>query len=437
MIDIVIVLVSIFLINLIGYLFIKVFGLVNKSDYLTTLSYSYGLGVGLVALQLYIYSRFEISWTSQFILFPWLFFLIFFVIKNKPRLNILNGYKIKLNKDHIFIFILLFIFAFVFFEAIIRPVMVWDAVANWLFKAKVFFIDGSIRSDVVNSDAGYPLIINLLGTFVYIMLGHVNDSAVLLTSVAFFTSTALLLYTAIRRISNSSYSLIITFLFVATQNVIRHGGRIQSGQADLPLGYFSLICMILLLDYLKKSSPKTLMLLSLFLGLTSLIKVEGLPIALIIGIISIFHILKYKFYKHIYILLIWLILVLDWQIFSKIINRSENYFAVHPLVLNYPKTINAIVGTLKEFFNIRSWNLLWIMYGYSFAIFSNRKNSTNIVLNIVILSQIVLYIGIFIFTFNSPESTIERLLMHIAPIVFYYLSINSWPILKKYIVKST
>ena len=55
-------------------------------------------------------------------------------------------------------------------------------------------------------------------------------------------------------------ALIFTFLLLSTQNLVRHGGRFEAGYADLALGFYIFLSVLLLLDYLKIQNKKALFL---------------------------------------------------------------------------------------------------------------------------------------------------------------------------------
>jgi hypothetical protein len=421
-----IVILTVLIISAIGFVTIKALNLLPKKDTLSVFAYSYGLGVGLVAFQLYIYARVYIPWQWEFIFSPWIILCIVAFLKNRKKIHF-SSLKIS-NFDTVVLLLLLGIVisvGYTAFEALLRPTASWDVWATWLLKSKVFFIDGTIKPEVFNYILiDYPLVINLLGTFVYFMLGHIDDRVVLLTSTAFYIFSALLLFCMLKKKYSAKYALIFTFLLVTTQNFVRHGGRLEAGMADLPLGYYALICTDLLFDYLKKGSWRTLLLLNIFLGITGLIKFEGIPLGFVIAFCALFYIYKNKLYKHLLLFVFWLVPLIDWQIYEKIHQFQDTYFTVHKFSISLPKTIHAFTGTAKEFINIKSWNLLWIIYFYTLFAFGFKKNKELALLNLIILSQLGVYLVIYIFTTsNSPETSIERLLIHLAPLTFYYIAI--------------
>lgn len=423
----IVVIFTIIFISAIGYVVIRGFDLLSAKENLIAIGASFGLGVGLISAQLYVYSKLNIAWQKESLLFPWIFFIMGFLLKNRKSIRIILPKVIKLEFiDKILIVGILLTVSYVIFEALLRPVTTWDAWANWLLQAKVFFVEGRILPDTLEyMDSEYPLTINLLGTFIYIILAQVDDTSVLLTSSAFYVFLAILFFAVLKERFSMHYALLFTMLLVATQNFVRHGGRMEAGLADLPLGYCSFICVVLLFKYMRTKSRKPLLLLNVFLSITALIKFEGLPISIFITLCTLSNIYTNKLYRHLPIMLLWLLPFLAWKVDRRISHLTETYFFIsHRFEIAMSKSINAFTGTIKELINIKSWGILWIVYFYSLLMYGIKENKELAILNFIILCQLVLYLVIYNTTAgNNPESSIQRLLMHIAPMVFYYLAL--------------
>ncbi len=433
--NILIVLLGICFLSLLGYIIIRGLDLLPPGNTLLSLGISYGLGVGLVALQLYCYSRVNIAWNREFILVPWLLICGFIVVLHKKRFTLSRIPLPNLSTlEKVLCVGIVLTVLYVFFEVLLRPVGVWDAWATWIFESKVFFIDGKITEIALHSlPVFYPLIFNLLNTYIFILLGKVDDTAVLLVSFAFYVFIGVTFFAVLYKKYGIRYALFFTLLFISTQNLIRHGGRIEVGIADLPLGYYFFISVVLLFEYIQKNTAKLFGLLALFLGFTGLIKNEGLPFVIVIGCIVFYFILKTKTYSHITYLLIPFILLMDWQLFKKIHGLDKLYFAGHVLEFSIEKTKNSFLGVFHELLNVKSWNMLWIIYFYSLSLL-RIKIKESVILFIIIFFQLSLYLLLYIFTAdNNPESSIERLLIHIAPLAclsitytFVQLFNSSW-----------
>ncbi len=410
----------------IGYLLIFAFRLLPSGNKLLALACSYGLGVGLISLQLFIYSQFKISWQRILLIFPWLVFVVIVLIKNRKRihLHLPRLPKFSLISSLLILGIILSC-CYVVFEALLRPAYAMDTWGFWLFEAKAFFLRGNLDPNVYRlTNIDYPPVMNLFETFIYIMIGKVDDTAVLLTSSAFYIFLALLFFTVLKKRYGTKYALLFTFLLLTTQTFVRQGGRLEAGLVDLPIGYYAFICLLLLLEYIKKSEKKTFILLNIFLSIISLIKFDGIPIAIIVGILAFYPTYKKKLYNYLPIIFLWVLPIIAWQIYKDVNHIKPAYFIIHTYVLSLNKATNAFIGTFLELINIKSWNVLWVIYFFSLFVFGIKKNKELFIINVLILSQLFIYL--FLYIFNSayaPSSSIERLLVHVAPMALFYLAI--------------
>src|SRR5207302_961120 len=103
------------------------------------------------------------------------------------------------------------------------------------------------------------------------------DQVAILFFTFFYISLLIIFYYYAKNFTSQRFALGYTFLFATTQNMIRHAGRFDVGNADLPLGYFFLCSSIFLLEFLKTKSTKSTFLLTLFVTTAALIKSEGIP----------------------------------------------------------------------------------------------------------------------------------------------------------------
>lgn len=421
--------------SLASYLLIRRLNLLSKDESLLAFASSYGLGTGLMAFQLYFYSRLNIGWSRESLILPWIIIVaITLLFRSGRKIRISPVRFPSLSKiEKILISGIIFSIGYVIFEALIRPPVTWDAWAIWLSKSKIFFIDGRIDPQALNYiKSDYPLNFSLLGTFLYICLGRINDSAVLLFSVFFYIFLGFAIFASLKKKFGFSYALIFTFLYSTTQNFIRHGGRLEAGMADLPVGYFTFIATVLLIEYIKTKRYTILVLLCTFLGFLGSIKFEGVVLSILISLLLIFHIFKSKKINHSIVLFLWAAPIVEWQIFKKAENLRYDYFSSHLFYLSGIKTWNAFTGTVKEFINIKSWNMLWLIYFLILFASTRYKNLESFVLSFIIIGQLSIYLLLYIFTLgNDPHSSFQRLLIHLAPLAIYYVALQVKVILSK------
>lgn len=424
-----ITLVLLLLISIIGFTVVQTLAVFPKKSNLFKLSLGYGLGVGMISAEMYVYARLGILWNITNLLTPWVVLVVIYYASNKYK-NIFNLRlkKMRLKIKPVTILLLLgiiFSALYTIFEALLRPLAVWDGWATWMIKSKAFFLDSTITASTLKYIASDgPLVVSIIGTFIYIALGKVDDTSVLLVSSGFYVFLLTLFFSVVREKNDYRYALFFTFLLATTQTLIRQGGRLEAGEADLPLGYFIFSSTLLYIEYIKSGSGKVLLLLSFFLGITSLIKFEGLPFSLLIIVLVLYDIFKKHKHRQLPLLMFWLIPVVEWQIYKKITNLDSIYFAGHGLVVSFHKILHSIVGTAQGLTNVKSWNLLWIVYFYCIIFLFHKKNFELVTLHIVVLSQLLLYLLIYFFTAgNTPETSLERLLVHLAPAALLSVSI--------------
>jgi len=423
----IIVTLTILFIASIGFAILRGFHFLQKKDTLFAIGASYGLGVGLVGMQLYLYSKLTIPWQREFLIIPWIVLFGIVLMRNRKyiRLHIPKIPATGKVEKMLLIGILLTI-GYVVFEALLRPVFAWDSWADWLLYPRMFFIDGRITSQTLHyTFSGYPMTVSLLGTFIYLILGHIDDTSVLLFSTAFYVFLAIAFFAVLKERFGLRYALLFTLLMVTTQSFVRQGGRLEAGLADLPQGYYAFLSVIFLFIYFKNQTVKTLFIFTVFLSFVTLIKYEGIPLSFFIAICAFIYIIKNRLFKHILVLILWMLPFLFWQIDRRLTGIENTYFSnAHPKEIGINKSINAFSGTFRELINVKTWGILWITYFYALIAFGIRKQRELAVLHFVILCQLSLYLLIYNVTYgNTPESSIERLLMHIAPLAFLSIAI--------------
>jgi len=427
--------VSLGFLSLVGFVVTKGFDLLPKKSTLFIVGLSYGLGVGLITAQMYLYARMGILWSSVNLLLPWVLLMAVLYLFQRKKIRFFTPFPPKAGRqndrsfDGVIAFLLIGILFCVFytvFEAVMRPLTVWDGWAAWIIKSKAFFLDKTITIPTlqyIRSDG--PLVISLLGTFVYVMLGSADDTAVLLSSSAFYIFLLILFYSALKERYSTRYALFFTFLLATTQTLIRQGGRMEAGQADLPLGYFIFVTAVLFLDYFKSAKTPILILLIGFVSMTTFIKFDAMPFVLLMIVMICFVIYQKKTYYQVPLLLLWLIPFLDWQYYKKMTHLDGIYMEGHGIVFSMIKIMNAFIGSLKALVNIKSWNLLWFAYFYCFFFLFSPKNKELVILHIIVLSQLGVYLLIYFFTAgNAPESSAQRLLVHVAPLALYTIALH-------------
>lgn len=413
-----------------GFVVIKFFKFLENLSEFEKLPYAYGLGAGLCAFQLYLYSRLHIPWDALLIVLPWIIFFLIILIKAKSIPKI-SRTKIRLDLSEIILLILNILLSFyVAVEAVSRPVTSWDGWATWLFRAKIFFIDNGITKHAFSYlPFDYPLLVSLIPTFIYIFIGGIDDRMVLLYYPAFYIFLGVMFFFASKRLIGRKAAFIFTFFLLSLQNVIRHSGRFEAGQADIILGFYAFTSTLLLLSFLKRKGVRDLILLQIFLVITFFIKDDGMPFVFLLELITIFSILKSRLYLRLISLIIFFMPVVEWQFFKSIMNMPQTPVFISGKI-HYERFFTILWEFLKEFLNIINWNILWPTFFLSFLlIIKKKKYSLLFLLNFLVLYQVVVYGIVFLFTTPDPHyhipNVINRTFLHIAPIAMFAVAINT------------
>lgn len=416
---------GIIIIIITGYTLLRILNIDIFESIVEEIPYYFATGVGCIALQMYLYSRVGIPWGWYLIAGPWLILFTSVLLFKKYSLKLLPNLKLT-RVGKVFLFINITLLLFVGFESVIRPLSAWDSWSIWLLKSKIFFIDGLIKPEIftyVESD--YPLAISLTGTFIYQVIGRVDDTSVLLLFFSFYLMLGIALFFSMRKYTGSTLAMTFTFLFLATQNILRHGGRYEAGQADLALGFYFFISAVLLYRYIITKERKSLLLCNICLGITALIKNEGITFVIIAQVIIIIQVLKTKKYKDILFSLLCIVPIVDWYIYKEVINMPKNFLLISPTI--YIGRIGILLKEfLKEFLDLVRWNLLWALFILT-TILNLSKSRKILIFYYLLFGQLAVYFLIYLITPINPiehlRSSLNRLLIHLAPIAIIIMAI--------------
>jgi hypothetical protein len=390
-----------------------------SADTLSTLGYSYGLGLSVIGFQLIFFSFLQIPWNIWIIIVPWLPLILFNIAKNKYNFKIL---KPKLGLfEKILVAAILSLTLFVFFESSIRPLMAYDAWSNWFLAAKAFYLyQGVDVSYIQFAGNSSPPLISVMVSNIYIFVGNINEQAGIYLFTGFYISILLVLYGELKSMTSRTNALLFTFLLASSENLIRHGGRIDVGHADIILGYFILCSTILLIKYIKQADFRHITLFALFLAPISLLKNEGIVIALVISFAAIIFSIKNK--QKFLVLILFLLITSSpyilWKLFHHFYNLPD-----YPLFSSFDisRTFEVLINIAKELLNIRRWNLLWIAFFVflPFALKGKQEKAIALVVLLINLAYFSTYLTTALDPIEHLRGSLDRLLLHTAPLAAF------------------
>ena len=412
----------------IGFLVIIGFNLLKSDSLITRLSYSWGLGVGLLVMQMTLYSfAFGGGWTNYELLTPWVIFAIIIFIRQKRNLKI-PKIPIQLNKvDWFFTLLIILLIIFVGFEAVLRPVPSWDGWSQWLLRSKIFYIQHFFTSEAFTYPAtDYPVVLPLLGTFGFIMMNGINDTYVLFLFFMFYLALAGIFFSTSKKLFGQTPALILTFLLLSLQNLIRHGGFLEVGDADLALAYYIFASTILLTNFIKTKNQQLLLLLSFFLAFTSQTKNDGMPFVIFVFLLLLAMIIKWKKFYYLVRLLPLILIFMLWELYKIISHVNTDIVFNSTTQFHWDQIPGIFWAMCKEFFNFQNWSILWIVFLIT-VFFSLRYIKHVKIFLAVFLVQWLSYFAVFLIDPRAPiahiSSIIDRLYIQIAPLAVLIIGI--------------
>lgn len=173
------------------------------------------------------------------------------------------------------------------------PFVGWDERAIFGLKARILFHEGSVRGeafsgvDILNFQAGYPLLVPLLEAALLTLVGSADDQGLKLLFLAFCLALVLVVAGEARRLAGVRAGGFWGFLLLATPMLIGPSeGRGITGYADIALAAYATGATILLgraIDAPVSGRVRTAGLAGLLLGAALATKQEGALWGLALG----------------------------------------------------------------------------------------------------------------------------------------------------------
>ena len=177
-----------------------------------------------------------------------------------------------------------------------QPLVGWDAIAMWLFKARVFFDSGSVdlanlppRPISATRHLDYPPLFSLMVATAWVLLSHVDDMVGKSIGFMFLISGVAAVSASLLPLLGTRLTAMFAFLMVAlpalqTSFVIPY----YMGYADYAIAVFMLLSLAHLYRSVRLGRDLDSGLAFLFAALAALTKNEGLPFLLVIAVVFVF-----------------------------------------------------------------------------------------------------------------------------------------------------
>ena len=342
---------------------------------------SFGLGMGLVAFEMILFSILGWGFNLAFLVLCWLPFFIYALYitvrqagsdsEDKTGSSAFKGSRVY----KIIFFIMGLQIVSVFLRALSKPLESYDGIINFGIKAKIFLASNAVPlisqafEGIGRGHMDYPILIPLAETWIYKFIGAYNDQLVKIIFPLVFVAFIVTFYHATRRFYNRRYALLFSFFLCTVPQVANYA---TIGYADLTFTFFVTMSFISLFRYFTEEDTSCLILSSLLSGFGFLTKNEGISFAFAnLVIIAIFilrqkvrgsQIKRFAVYYAIPLVIVtagWVFIKgklgvenTDIDITALTIKRLGENFSYIPFALNKFQ---------QEVFGPKKWNILWVL----------------------------------------------------------------------------
>lgn len=321
-----------------------------------------------------------------------------------------------------------------------------DGLINFELKARIAFEHQPVGqlplayfSDTsrISSHPRYPLLVPFAEFWIYSWLGHIDQSAIKVLFPPFYFALTAMMCGAVRRLTNGRIAIAAgVALGLLPMLTVGQGGA-TSGFADVPLAAAAVAAVSCTILAIKTSNARAFLLAGALSTVGAWTKVEGLVLALYLGVASLGAVLwmrrdnpsrKVSVFAAAASLWMPLTVMLPWMFFQRRYGMPEGDFQLSPAVAlanldRLPVVIRLVAHQLLRW----DWGLIWPAFGgaVTLTIWRREWNTIAAVLAGAVIVPLSAYILIFLFSnfwdvTQHVQTSIERLLIPLAPIALIF-----------------
>lgn len=367
---------------------------------------------------------------------PLIFLFLFYLYKqNKFKLKTLKHRPLKTIEKVVFcVFYLILglkIISFLIYS-LNNEYGYWDAIAIWNMKAHFLYSYSGEWTDIflVDTHKDYPLLLSITIASFWKLIGSTTSFVPIFIAFNFYFSTVLLLTTYLVIYKNYTLGFISGILLMLSDNFFRVG-YIQ--YADVPLSFFYLVTLILLMLYSKDKNSFFLILAGLFLGFAAWTKNEGLPFLIFVPII--FYAVYKKKYSLSSIMLFFISLIpgfltnLVYRFFFAPPNYlfNNNEISVFKKIFDFDRhyiILKHIFLELSNFDSIFILSTILFLIAFLGVDYETKKQDVWFVI-LVLLLLVSIYYFVYLIT-NMPldwqlSTSLNRLIIQLFPLFIFFI----------------
>lgn len=318
-----------------------------------------------------------------------------------------------------------------------NPMGSWDGFRIWNIKAEFLFQESPLWHNVFQlphfmTHNDYPMFLPSMTARLWHFIGAENF-AVNITLGLFFTfGLVYLLFQAVSYFKSEKAAIVVTSVFMISDIFLVNGA---SQCADVPLAFFFLSAIVCLFLYFRKERLPYLILGTLFAGMSTWVKNEGMMFFAIWLVVVLFWLLRTKKYKFVgYTALTAIPILVLIAMFKKLTHSPNDLIMGFFLLKTYGFALDfhryAVI--VKTFFVVLFQKFpLFLVLGLlcvkGFKIKDENKTPFLLSLSIFVL----MCVGYFVIYLLSPhdinwlvENSMDRLIIQVLPIFLFLFAVN-------------
>jgi len=422
-----------------GFLLTIIFGLfiilavVPKMDPLARLGGAYLLGLGLQTFFMFLLSFVNVSFTRQngflILLVPTICLLPLVRKRIKPYFSELRSSLVNFpsfsSVEKMIIFLIVPFFLYSLIYDLYWPVVSWDSLVIYDWRAKLFALTGSMEEAVNRGNFfGYPLLTSLAHTWAYLL----GAKSPLFIFAIFYIAFALMFYGAVKETTSRVIGLLSVVLLITIPDIFFHS---TSTYTNLPYAIYYDLGTIYLFLWMKNQTKGYLVLGCLLTGLSAWAR-SSEPFWIVnLGILVIYAFIKRKYFAPLIFSLIFFPIQQPWRKFEGAHLGKNPPQAIKGVSLffsyfNIPRLIKVCVYLLKGV--ISTWQPLIFLFLLTVALEIKKKKIENFWLLLLIIGDFLLMIvGTFIVSYTYAEEwelipgSAQRMAMFFLPLFVFYI----------------
>ena len=415
------------------------------------------VGAFLLALELAVYGIVHVPWGLPELLGPWLLLAVvrFRALRSAladDRAAVVAAWRLREGLDtfgSVLVGLALAVAAVYFLFLLTQPLLGYDALAMWAYKAKIFYtrqaVDLSqIHGPVIQRHLDYPPIFPLMTDTFYVLAGHLDDLAAKAINLVFLGSGSAVIYAAVRDAAGRGVALMAMFLLVAapifeTFFFVYY----YMGYADYALSIFMLAAAANLYAATSARSAERTVTAVVFASIAAMIKNEGLTFLALL-LLSLFaremvHAVRSRHIPR--PRLGWLpavaalLPVAVWQAFIKAHGWTSELISGHnlatllPQLVDRQRSIDHFLRSMPAKGNDFGWIFLAVGVAVILLLAARLRNGVAIL--VVVIGQLVVYDLVFLLAPYDIHyllgATMDRSISQAAPMVILLLGVSLAP----------